>query len=1015
MGAYKDILQKLNRFTKRFYTKMLIQGILLFLALGLVFFLVIMALEYFLWLGSTGRLILFWTFIAIEAFLLYRFIMVPLLYLFRLRNGISNKEASRLIGRHFGEVNDKLYNLLDLAEDKGRTELLMASLEQRSQQLHPIPFLKALDLRESLSYSRYLLIPALIFLLIWATGGLGDFFGSYNRVVNYKMAYEPPAPFSFKLLSPSLEVLENQRFTVRMGTEGKVRPENAYIVMEGKEFLLRKREDIFEYTFEVPLMDTDFYFTANDIDSRGYRLVALEVPSLKDFKMLLDFPSYTGKGSEVIQSTGNAVVPEGTRVTWRITAKGADEIRIGLRDSLVPMERIAEDFEHVDRVYRDLPYTVSTSNAHVADFETLQYRLDVVRDAYPSLRVKHIRDSIRPNISYFSGEAADDYGIQDIMLVYYLEQSPDNVQTLSLLQPKGNFQQFYYTFPSGLELEPGQTYNFYFQVTDNDGIRNGKTTKSAVFSTRVLAGNELRNKELENAQKVIRDMGGSLRELREQKEELREISKEQKESKGTSFSNQSKVRDFLRKQKEQERLMEKFSKQLKGDLKRDNNRQNELLRERMERQEMEARKNKRLLEELEKVADRINKEELTKRLEELGKRQQTGERNLEQLLELTKRYYVTEKAAQLGKDLEKLAKRQEILSELKLGEDFSAPEQQELNKRFDELAKEMEELRRDNKDLKKPLDLQMNKSKEESIRQDQQDALEEIKKHHEEEQPSESGKMRKMEKTTKDKQKSAAQKMMQMSGGMMMSGMSAGGSSIVEDAEMLRQVLDNLVIFSFKQEALHDILEASNTETDGISNTVRKQKELRNLFEHVDDSIFALSLRRVELSEFVNEQISEAYYNMDKALERIAENQTFQAVSYQKYVLNASNELADFLANVLDGMQQSMMGGMGQGTQGNFQLPDIIQGQQGVQQRMQGMGKQNQGSPQQGQGERGKVGKGTQEGELGKDGISGKEGQGGKGNRSSANENGGSGGQSGDEGGDKGTDALVIVVVHVVG
>jgi len=52
----------------------------------------------------------------------------------------------------------------------------------------------------------------------------------------------------------------------------------------------------------------------------------------------------------------------------------------------------------------------------------------------------------------------------------------------------------------------------------------------------------------------------------------------------------------------------------------------------------------------------------------------------------------------------------------------------------------------------------------------------------------------------------------------------AGGSSITEDAEMLRQILDNLITFSFKQEALYDKLEDTDADNIQFSETVREQQ-----------------------------------------------------------------------------------------------------------------------------------------------------------------------------------------------
>ena len=242
-----------------------------------------------------------------------------------------------------------------------------------------------------------------------------------------------------------------------------------------------------------------------------------------------------------------------------------------------------------------------------------------------------------------------------------------------------------------------------------------------------------------------------------------------------------------------------------------------------------------------------------------------------------------------------------------------------------------------------------------------------------------------------------------------------GGESITEDAEMLRQVLDNLITFSFKQEKLYDSLEDVDAENFQFSGSIRQQQELRELFGHVDDSLFSLSLRRAELSEFVNEQITEVYYNTDKALESLAESQVYQGISYQKYVISASNSLADFLANILDNMQQSMKSGEGQGQGQDFQLPDIIKGQGELKEKMEGMGEKGQGKPQNGQGQ-GKEGKGKQgeqgEGQEGKgkqpgDGESqsgdGKEGKGkGKGDGKGEGEGNNGKGENGKSGQGKG-------------
>ncbi|WP_354617586.1 hypothetical protein [Sediminicola luteus] len=962
-------------------------------------------MEYLLWLGSNGRLMLLVLFIAIEFFLLFQYILTPLFYLFRLKKGLSNKQASLLIGKHFPEVGDKLYNLLELADDPAQSELLLASIDQRSENLKSIPFTKAINYKDGLVYGKYLLIPLILLGALWLTGNLNSFFGSYDRVVNYKVAYEPPAPFTFKLLNNSLTVLESEPLKIQVITEGKIKPLEVYMVMDGKEILLKSQNGVHSYNLSTPLMSTDLYFISNGIKSRVYSLKALETPVIQSFNMLLEFPKYLNKPNELVRSGGNATIPEGTKINWRIVGEDINTILMKTKDTSFQFENKGTDHILNKRIYQDFPYTLSTSNSHVSNYEALDYNITVIRDAYPSIAVEEVKDSLNPNISFYIGEASDDYSISQITLVCYPQNNGDKKQILKLPISKSNFDQFYYTFPSGLNLEPGQNYDFYFQVTDNDAIHNGKSTKSKVFSTKVLNADQLNKKELENQHSIIKNMDKSLTKFKSQREKLEEINKEQKEKSNFNFNDKNQISDFLQKQQQQEKLMQKFSKQLNDNLEKtgQDKEMNKLLQERLERQEIEAKKNEKLLEELNKIADKIDKEELAERLEQIAKKQQNSERNLEQLLELTKRYYVQEKASQLAKDLEDLAKRQEALSK-KPKEGLSPEPQNFLNKEFKELAKELEDLQKDNKALKKPMSLDIDSNKKEQIKKDQNDALEELKKESGDSQSSKEEQKENSANKAAKKQKAASDKMQQMSEALEQSSSSSdGGSTITEDAEMLRQILDNLVVFSFKQEKLYDKLAKLDEDVSQSSQIIRDQQELKNLFEHVDDSLFALSLRVVDLTEIVNEQITEVYYNVDKALDNLAESRTYQSLSSQQYVLTASNTLADLLANILNNMQQSMQSGKGSssedGEQG-FQLPDIIKGQGELKDKMGQMEKGGKSPSDKGEGE--SEGKGTEKGkgQKGGEGGQGEDGQQGEGKDGKKGKNGSTGGQNGEGNGE---------------
>ncbi|MBT8264128.1 MAG: hypothetical protein KJN75_02210, partial [Muriicola sp.] len=809
MNSYREILHKLSAFTAKYYTRLLIKGVLLFLLFGILLFIGIVSLEYFLWMGTSGRLILFLLLVGAIAFIGVKYIVIPLFYLFKLKKGISTKEASLLIGRHFPEIGDRLFNLLELAEDTNKSELLLASIEQRSNNLQPFTFANAVRLKDGLRSAKYLVAPIAILGILWVSGNLGSFFGSYERVVNYDVAYLPPAPFRFVLLNKTMNALESESYTVKVRTEGLVQPEEVFLVVEGNDRLLQRDANTFTYTFKAPLQSARFYFRANGIESNTYQITALETPAIQQLKTVLKYPDYIEKTWDTLRGTGNATIPEGTKVEWRVKGKNTALLELVTIDSSYVLKKDEEDFGYTRHIYDDFSYQLSASNENVEDYETLYYGLTVIKDAAPALEIEEREDDLSSKI-FYSGEGTDDYRISRFEIVYYAVNEEDKKRTVLLEKPNSGVYQFYYTFPSGLDLTRGEEYEYYFILTDNDAIHGGKTTKSKIFSTLINTVGQERTKQLEHQQSIVDNMDKSLKKFEEQEEALKELNTQQKEKNSLNFNDQTQIKDFLNKQQQQESMMKKFSKDLKESLKNteERNRMNELLQERLERQELEARKNEKLLEELQKIADKIDKKELAEKLEEIGKKQQSSKRNLEQLLELTKRYYVTEKASQLAKDLEKLAEKQQVLSKIDGKQQVLNKEQEKLNKAFDTIAKSLDDLEKDNRDLKKPLNLDIDQNKKDEIQEDQEQALEELNKLQGVEQAGEDDAPRNETNKATQKQQGAATKMREMSEALQQASSSGGGSSIAEDAEMLRQILDNLVTFSFKQEALLDQVSA---------------------------------------------------------------------------------------------------------------------------------------------------------------------------------------------------------------
>jgi hypothetical protein len=762
-------------------------------------------------------------------------------------------------------------------------------------------------------------------------------------------------------------------------------PEHVQITFNNETYFLNQiKPNEFEYVFSQPKRNVEFKVFANNVTSKPYILNVVEVPTLLGFDMILDYPAHTKKQDEVLKSNGNAVVPQGTKVTWNLNTKTTTQVELSTKDSTYNFLSSNNKFVLSKRLYKAIDYAINTSNDNLKNYESLAFSIDVIRDEFPELKVEMKQDSMDIETLYFYGQVSDDYGLSKLQIVYYPSNNEKNKKTVSIPVSTSNFDEFINIFPADMELEEGISYDVYFQVFDNDAINNFKSSKSNVFTYRKLTQDELENEQLQEQNETIDDLNKSLEKLEKQDEELKEFSKTQKEKSELNFNDKKKLENFLKRQKEQEEMMQNFNKKLKENLEDFQQNENEKdefkenIEKRLDENQKQLEEDEKLLEELEKLAEKIQKEELTEKLEQLAKQNKNKKRSLEQLLELTKRYYVSKKAEKLKSELEELAKEQEKLSE-ESEENNTKEKQDELNKKFEDFQKEMDELQKDNQELREPIDeVKQDKKSEEEIKKEQQEASENLEK--KEQAPSEQ-EQQQNQNNAKKNQKKAAQKMKEMSEKMsqMMSG--GGGEQMSEDIDMLRQILDNLVLFSFDQEDLMNRFKSIQVNHNQYANYLKNQQGLKEHFEHVDDSLFALSLRQPMISERINKEITEVFFNIDKSLEQLAENRLYQGVAAQQYTVTSANTLASFLSDVLDNMENQMNPSPGQGGGGDMQLPDIIMSQEELNKQMEEGTKKNE-EGKKSEGEKGKEGekKGNQEGKEGQ-----QQGENGEGNSEDMN------------------------------
>ena len=926
MNEFPKITQKLRQFSLKFYTNELIRGSILFFSFGIIYLFFILFIEYFLWLKPLLRTIMFWIFIFVELFLLTKFILFPVFKIVGLKKGISFEESSKIIGRHFPEVGDKLLNILQLKQQSSQSDLLLASINQKSAALQPVPFVKAIDFSKNKKYLKYGLIPFFIWVLSSISGTNDALTKSLERVVNYKTAYSPPTPFSFLLISTKLQVVQGNDVAVAFKIVGSLLPDEVKIVFNNQQYFMQPTGfDTFTYTFSDVKENINFQVEANGVESDWCQIEVINTPVINNILLDIIYPIYLGKRNETIQNAGNFVVPEGTSIVWNITTSNAEKISFIENDQRSNFDKVTSDkFQFSKKILKPFYYLISSSNKNLSDFENLQFYVNVIPDEYPTISVVSNIDSISRGIAQFAGQISDDYGFKKLQLIYYDKSNSLDKKTVDIPIASNNIQTFFYQFPKGISLVEGKNYELFFQIFDNDGVNGSKKSTSRAFQYRHKSSDEIEEELLKEQKNTIQNLEKAVQTQEKEQKQLETLQQDLQQKKNSNWNDQKKIENFIKRQEQYKEMMQRQTDKLQENLDEEKE-QNQSLQDRKEAlkeriQELKkSDKQQKLLDEIQKMAEKLNKEDLVEKAKELAQQNRQQQRSLEKTLELVKRFYVEQKTMQIASKVDELAKKQELVVNDSTN---TISKQKEIEKEFQEIEKKLEEINNDNEKLKDPMELPDVDDDTNKINEELQNAQENLEK-------------KESSKAKKNQQKSA-QKMKEMSDKMRKSMMEIQGESMEENMDDLRKILENLVLFSLEQESLMKKFNQISTTHPDFGKELKKQNEIKKYFEHIDDSLYVLSMRVPTISIKIQNDLSTVHYNLDQSLDNFAENRFSQAISNQRYVMTSTNNLSDYLSNVLNNMKQNMSMQMrqGKGKSSEFSLPDLIKKQQGLSKKM---------------------------------------------------------------------------------
>ncbi|WP_241502317.1 DUF4175 family protein [Hymenobacter glacialis] len=934
--ALARVRTELEAFKRKFYLNLLVRGLLVAGGLLLTFFVVFNVLEYFLYLPTAVRAGLLFGFLALVAYSFVRWIWTPLAALTNLRRLLSDEQAARRVGELFPDVQDRLLNALQLQGQALQNELVAASLEQRAAQMGSISFAQGIDIRQqSRPLWKYAAVPVVVLLALLAVYPSFLVQGT-ERIWHYKRAYSPPAPFEFVIKNPKLTAFRGENFTLDVGVAGAALPADVSIAFGEGERRLSKvagRGDQFRYTFEQPQEDVTFQLKGAGFNSPEYQLTVLERPNLRDFKVNITYPAYTGKAAETIENGGNLTVPEGSTVRWEFATAATDELALVFQnpDETLTASGTAGTFVASRRILRSQPYLLRLKNPVSLNKDPISYQLTAVPDLVPTLTLEAFPDTVTRRYLALGGTVRDDYGLTRLELHYRLlrggnARAAGAYASRPLALPRESAGTYAYTWNlNPLNMQPGDRLEYYVEAWDNDGVRGPKSARTRPAEFRLPGKREMRAELTAQAQSVASEMSKAAKQSEKLERELAKAQDKLKTKRDLSFQDRKQLENMLdqkQQMNEQVEQLQKMFDQLQQKQDQLNPKSEELAKKAEELKKLMNDlldpETKKLYEKLRKLLEEQKQPdaEMQKLLQQLENKEDTLQKELDRALEMFKQMQLEQKVEETANKLDELAKDEEKLAEKTAQNDKENPdnklsnqeqkarqeqlkqEQAENQKEFEDLKKELQELKQMDKELGDQNGMDEQKPDQEQTDQDMEESQQELSK-------NKNSKAAAKQKSAADRMKKMAQKMRdQMS--------EEESDQAQQNIDDLRDILENLLTLSFDQENLMKDFRKVNQSDPRFVQLGQTQRKLRDDAKIIQDSLYALAKKEPKIQSFVTREVGEMNGRMDESLTHIQQRDPSRATATQQQAMTSMNNLALMLQGSLDQMQQEAQAGKGQ-------------------------------------------------------------------------------------------------------
>jgi len=960
-------LQRIIDVRKKENQTVFLFGLFLLLITSVCSIAVVSLLEELFHFGTIIRGIFFFSALVIILAIAIKFFFPPLLRMLNIAENKNEELLAEQIGSFFPQIRDKLYNALQLIQERKQISalysplLIDASLNDLYQEVQSVNFLRCIDTTKLKKIRKQFYLSLALVCVLFLSSPT-SFLSAFTRILHFQQTYDAPPQFVIRIEPGNKEIVRGESIPITVSIEQR---EISFTSFERKTLTLFKRlqgqvnyesqilranaNGMFTSEFSVVKSPTFYFAEFHDVRSDEYVITVVDKPLIRSFRINVTPPRYTKlPKKELEENVGDVAEYKGTNISFELTSsKELQHATLLFSDSsTVPLK--------INRKKAEVSFLLfATQNYHfrIEDVDKLfndnpiEYRLTVIPDEIPTAAIivpgKNIDadESMQLEMLF---RLSDDFGFTKLHLAQKLvhskySASEENFHFIPIpFSSSVKQREFPYRWNfTGRNLAPEDVLMYYIEVFDNDNVSGPKSGKSQTYLLRLPSLDEVFAEAEQQQNETLESLSSASQQAQQLRKELEKLQQElKKRPDKVDWLQKKKAEELAKKYDEVKQKVATAAQQMKQA------EQHQLLSpQTMQKydelqkmmKELDSPEFRELLKKLQQQHQPLSPEQMKEAMKNFSMNEEQFRKALERMLELLKRMAMEQKLDELIKRTEEAIKQQKKLQEET--QNSSKEKLNELSKQQSDLEKQTDKLEQEAKELAEKM--------EELADEMPADKMEQANEHFEKNNPQQQ--MKNAQQQMKSGQQQQAQQSQQQARQSLEQFLSELQQAQKEmrskqQQQIVREMqkqLENVLQVSKNQEQLKNETQQLEYNSPRFRENAQKQYAMNNDVQNIANALSELGKKSFSISPEMGKTLGDAMKQMESAMNGMEARNAQSSTQQQNAAMGSLNRAAAMMQKSLQGMQGS--GGGGMGMQGMMQaMGQMASQQQGINEGTQG-------------------------------------------------------------------------------